>query len=114
MFPLSESAELVPWAKFLEVIGRKCVPKVYLNYISVTYQLELVAMNAGRSQMEPTMTMMGHNKPRHRFAQPWGCKHDLEHGDGSVGAPVDVLHVIDFELYIRGHQLKCNNYSNGL
>ena len=34
VFPLFESAELVSWAKFLEVIGGRCVPKVDLNYIS--------------------------------------------------------------------------------
>ena len=52
VFPLFNSSELVWSLKFVEIIRGKCIPKVYLSYISVAYQLGLVAMNSRSSLME--------------------------------------------------------------
>ena len=38
----------------------------------------------------------------------------MEHADGGVGAPVDVLHCIKLNMYIRDHKFKDSIYSNGL
>ena len=73
---------LVSSADIRKIRGGKSAPKVDLVDMNVQHQLGHVAMNARRSRVEPSRTMMECNTSTGRFFEPWGSNmaHSMEMG----------------------------------